>query len=180
MVQAPILHVNGDDPEACVRAARLAFDYRQRFHKDVVIDLVCYRRRGHNEGDDPSFTQPLMYDLIEKKRSVRKLYTESLIGRGDITLEEAEEVLRDYQNQLERVFTEVRDADTKPEQWETVPEYPTKPAGEATTAISDEVLKRIADATSPRRRLHRPPEGDAAAAASFHLDLRGWHRLGNR
>ncbi len=85
MVQAPIFHVNGDDPEACIRVARLAFEYRQAFHKDVVIDLVCYRRRGHNEGDDPSYTQPLMYDLIEQKRSVRKLYTESLIGRGDIT-----------------------------------------------------------------------------------------------
>ena len=92
MVQAPIFHVNGDDPEACIRVARLAFEYRQAFNKDVVIDLVCYRRRGHNEGDDPSYTQPLMYDLIEQKRSVRKLYTESLIGRGDITIEEAEQV----------------------------------------------------------------------------------------
>ena len=110
MVQAPIFHVNGDDPEACIRVARLAFEYRQAFNKDVVIDLVCYRRRGHNEGDDPSYTQPLMYDLIEQKRSVRKLYTESLIGRGDITVEEAEQVLRDYQQQLERVFTEVREA----------------------------------------------------------------------
>jgi len=146
MVQAPIFHVNGDDPEACVRIARLAFEYRQAFNKDVVIDLVCYRRRGHNEGDDPSFTQPLMYDLIEQKRSVRKLYTESLIGRGDITLEEAEVVLRDYQTRLERVFTEVRDADKQPEAWTTVPDYPAKSAGETETAITDEVMKRIADA----------------------------------
>ena len=97
MIQAPIFHVNGDDPEACVRVAELAFEFRQEFNKDVVIDLVCYRRRGHNEGDDPSMTQPLMYNLIEAKRSVRKLYTEALIGRGDITVEEAEEALRDYQ-----------------------------------------------------------------------------------
>ncbi|MGZ4452051.1 MAG: multifunctional oxoglutarate decarboxylase/oxoglutarate dehydrogenase thiamine pyrophosphate-binding subunit/dihydrolipoyllysine-residue succinyltransferase subunit, partial [Nocardioides sp.] len=114
MVQAPIFHVNGDDPEACIRVARLAFEYRQAFKKDVVIDLVCYRRRGHNEGDDPSYTQPLMYDLIEQKRSVRKLYTESLIGRGDISVEDAEAALRDYQQQLERVFIETREATKEP------------------------------------------------------------------
>ncbi|MEP9383703.1 multifunctional oxoglutarate decarboxylase/oxoglutarate dehydrogenase thiamine pyrophosphate-binding subunit/dihydrolipoyllysine-residue succinyltransferase subunit [Nocardioides sp. KR10-350] len=153
MVQAPIFHVNGDDPEACVRVARLAFEYRQAFNKDVVIDLICYRRRGHNEGDDPSFTQPLMYDLIEQKRSVRKLYTESLIGRGDITVEEAEQVLADYQAKLERVFTEVRDADKQPEAWATVPAYPAKPAAETVTAVSNEVLKRVADAYVT------PPEG---------------------
>ena len=110
MIQAPIFHVNGDDPEACVRVARLAFEFRQAFHKDVVIDMVCYRRRGHNEGDDPSMTQPLMYDVIDAKRSVRKLYTEALIGRGDISVEEAEAALRDYQEQLERVFSEIREA----------------------------------------------------------------------
>ncbi|HEX8972690.1 multifunctional oxoglutarate decarboxylase/oxoglutarate dehydrogenase thiamine pyrophosphate-binding subunit/dihydrolipoyllysine-residue succinyltransferase subunit [Oryzihumus sp.] len=110
MIQAPIFHVNGDDPEACVRVAELAFEFRQQFNKDVVIDMVCYRRRGHNEGDDPSMTQPLMYNLIEAKRSVRKLYTESLIGRGDITVEDAEAALRDYQQQLERVFVETKEA----------------------------------------------------------------------
>jgi 2-oxoglutarate dehydrogenase E1 component len=153
MVQAPIFHVNGDDPEACIRVARLAFEYRQAFNKDVVIDLVCYRRRGHNEGDDPSYTQPLMYDLIEQKRSVRKLYTESLIGRGDITIEEAEQVLRDYQQQLERVFTEVREATSQPSEWTTVPDYPDKPQGETATAVVPEVLKRIADSYVT------PPEG---------------------
>ncbi|MFD0529870.1 multifunctional oxoglutarate decarboxylase/oxoglutarate dehydrogenase thiamine pyrophosphate-binding subunit/dihydrolipoyllysine-residue succinyltransferase subunit [Kitasatospora arboriphila] len=112
MIEAPIFHVNGDDPEAVVRVARLAFEFRQEFHKDVVIDLICYRRRGHNEADNPSFTQPLMYDLIDKKRSVRKLYTEGLIGRGDITMEEAEQALQDFQGQLEKVFAEVREAAT--------------------------------------------------------------------
>src|SRR5256885_97689 len=110
MIQAPIFHVNGDDPEAVVRVGRLAFEYRQAFGKDVVIDLICYRRRGHNETDNPSFTQPMMYDLIDAKRSVRKLYTEALIGRGDITVEEAEQALRDYQEQLERAFAETREA----------------------------------------------------------------------
>ncbi|WP_343062768.1 multifunctional oxoglutarate decarboxylase/oxoglutarate dehydrogenase thiamine pyrophosphate-binding subunit/dihydrolipoyllysine-residue succinyltransferase subunit [Janibacter cremeus] len=110
MIQAPIFHVNGDDPEACVRVAELAFEFRQKFHKDVVIDVVCYRRRGHNEGDDPSMTQPLMYKLIENKRSVRKLYTEALIGRNDITPDEADAAMRDYQAQLERVFKESKEA----------------------------------------------------------------------
>ena len=182
MVQAPIFHVNGDDPEACIRVARLAFEYRQAFNKDVVIDLVCYRRRGHNEGDDPSYTQPLMYDLIEQKRSVRKLYTESLIGRGDITVEEAEQVLKDYQQQLERVFTEVREASSEaPSEWTTVPDYPEKSAGAASTAVPVEVLKRISDAyVTPPGRLHRAPEGDAAAAAPRGGDHRRPDRLGHR
>ncbi|MEU7169762.1 multifunctional oxoglutarate decarboxylase/oxoglutarate dehydrogenase thiamine pyrophosphate-binding subunit/dihydrolipoyllysine-residue succinyltransferase subunit [Streptomyces morookaense] len=144
MIEAPIFHVNGDDPEAVVRVARLAFEFRQAFNKDVVIDLICYRRRGHNESDNPSFTQPLMYDLIDKKRSVRKLYTESLIGRGDITLEEAEQALQDYQGQLEKVFVEVRDADTAPAAYEPPAELPEFPAP-VNTAISQEVLKRIAE-----------------------------------
>jgi 2-oxoglutarate dehydrogenase E1 component len=108
MVQSPIFHVNGDDPEACVRAARLAFSFRQTFHKDVVIDLVCYRKHGHNEGDDPSYTQPLMYQRIDAKRSVRKLYTETLVRRGDITLEEAESALDDFNAKLQVVLDEVR------------------------------------------------------------------------
>src|SRR5690606_3393933 len=70
-VAAPIIHVNGDDPEAVARVARLAFEFRQTFHKDVVIDLISYRRRGHNEGDEPSYTQPVMYKLIDQHRSVR-------------------------------------------------------------------------------------------------------------
>jgi 2-oxoglutarate dehydrogenase E1 component len=111
-IQAPIFHVNGDDPEAVVRVAQLAFAYRQEFHRDVVIDLVCYRRRGHNEGDDPSMTQPLMYNLIEAKRSVRTLYTEALVGRGDITAEEYEQSHRDFQDRLERAFAETHAAQT--------------------------------------------------------------------
>jgi 2-oxoglutarate decarboxylase len=108
MVQAPILHVNGDDPEACVRVARLAFAYRQRFHKDVVIDMVCYRRHGHNEGDDPSYTQPLMYAKIDQRRSVRKLFTESLVKRGQLSLEEAEQALDDFHTRLQTALDETR------------------------------------------------------------------------
>ncbi len=107
-IQAPILHVNGDDPEACVRVARLAWEYRQAFKKDVVIDMVCYRRHGHNEGDDPSYTQPLMYKAIDQRRSVRKLYVESLVKRGDITVEEAEQALSDFQGKLQIALDETR------------------------------------------------------------------------
>jgi 2-oxoglutarate dehydrogenase E1 component len=149
MIQAPIFHVNGDDPEAVVRVGRLAFAYRQAFRKDVVIDMVCYRRRGHNEADNPSFTQPLMYDLIEAKRSVRKLYTESLIGRGDITMEEAEAALRDYQRQLERAFTETREAAQRPPE----PGAVVKPTPEerpvnhtaVATAISTDAVKQVVE-----------------------------------
>ncbi|NLV56788.1 MAG: multifunctional oxoglutarate decarboxylase/oxoglutarate dehydrogenase thiamine pyrophosphate-binding subunit/dihydrolipoyllysine-residue succinyltransferase subunit [Acidimicrobiales bacterium] len=108
MVQSPILHVNGDDPEACVRVARLAYAYRQRFNKDVVIDMVCYRRHGHNEGDDPSYTQPLMYKRIDARRSVRKLYTEALVRRGDITIDEAEAALDDFSQKLSSALEETR------------------------------------------------------------------------
>ncbi|WP_150308367.1 multifunctional oxoglutarate decarboxylase/oxoglutarate dehydrogenase thiamine pyrophosphate-binding subunit/dihydrolipoyllysine-residue succinyltransferase subunit [Planctomonas psychrotolerans] len=111
-IQAPIMHVNGDDPEAVARVANVAFRYRQKFNRDIVIDLICYRRRGHNEGDDPSMTQPLMYNLIEAKRSVRKLYTEALVGRGDITEDEHEAAGRDFQDRLERAFAETHAAQT--------------------------------------------------------------------
>ena len=141
MIQAPVFHVNGDDPESVVRVARLAFEYRQEFHKDVVIDMVCYRRRGHNEGDEPSFTQPMMYKLIDAKRSTRKLYTEALIGRGDITVDEAEEVLRDYQAQLDAVYAAVHNVE---------PEHSSNHAPEVTapelvnTSVAEATLRAIA------------------------------------
>ncbi|HEY4377316.1 MAG TPA: multifunctional oxoglutarate decarboxylase/oxoglutarate dehydrogenase thiamine pyrophosphate-binding subunit/dihydrolipoyllysine-residue succinyltransferase subunit, partial [Acidimicrobiales bacterium] len=109
MIEAPIFHVNGDDPEACVRVAKLAYAFRQTFHKDVVIDMVCYRRHGHNEGDDPSYTQPLMYKRIEARRSVRKLFMESLVKRGDISIDEAEKALDDFQSHLQTALIETRD-----------------------------------------------------------------------
>ncbi|MGX5696610.1 multifunctional oxoglutarate decarboxylase/oxoglutarate dehydrogenase thiamine pyrophosphate-binding subunit/dihydrolipoyllysine-residue succinyltransferase subunit [Agromyces soli] len=149
-IQAPIFHVNGDDPEAVVRVAELAFRYRQEFKRDVVIDLVCYRRRGHNEGDDPSMTQPLMYNLIEAKRSVRKLYTEALVGRGDITEAEYEQAHRDFQDRLERAFAETHAAQTG-----AIPiigatdsiEVPEPATGElATTGVPVEVVHTIGDA----------------------------------
>ena len=146
MVGAPIFHVNGDDPEAASWVARLAVDFRQKFNKDVIIDMLCYRRRGHNEGDDPSMTQPGMYDVIDTKRGVRKTYTEALIGRGDISIKEAEDALRDYQGQLERVFNEVRDLekhDIEPsESVESDQQLPAK----LSTAVDKSLLARIGDA----------------------------------
>ena len=141
MIQAPVFHVNADDPESVVRVARIAFEYRQAFNKDVVIDMICYRRRGHNEGDEPSFTQPMMYKLIEAKRSTRKLYTEALIGRGDITVEEAEEVLRDYQSQLDAVYNAVHN--NEPEHDASIV-VPVAPAPETVdTSVDEATLRKI-------------------------------------
>jgi 2-oxoglutarate dehydrogenase E1 component len=146
-IQAPILHVNGDDPEAVVRAAELAFQYREEFHRDIVIDLVCYRRRGHNEGDDPSMTQPLMTNLIEAKRSVRRLYTESLVGRGDITEDEYEQAKQDFQNRLEVAFADTHEAETGVNPVVTI-DAADEPAVGApeTTGVSREVVQHIGDA----------------------------------
>jgi 2-oxoglutarate decarboxylase len=112
-VQAPIFHVNGDDPEAAVRVMRLAFEFRNAFKKDVVVDMVCYRRYGHNESDEPAFTQPRMYEVIAERRSVRKLYTELLVNRGDLTMPEAEAALEDFKARLEAAFEETH-ASTRP------------------------------------------------------------------
>jgi 2-oxoglutarate decarboxylase len=135
-IQAPIFHVNGDDPEAVVRVAQLAFEYRQGFNKDVVIDIVCYRRRGHNEGDDPSMTQPMMYNLIEAKRSVRTLYIDNLIGREDITKEEFDEANANFQQSLEQAFIDVHEAMS-----ETVL-MQSRPEGIGTTASEKQELLR--------------------------------------
>jgi 2-oxoglutarate dehydrogenase E1 component len=176
MIQAPIFHVNGDDPEAVVRVARLAFEYRQAFNKDVVLDLVCYRRRGHNEGDDPSMTNPRMYQIIDGKRSVRKIYTEELIGRGDITVEQAEEILRDYQAQLEQVFKATRDAAAlSPPRlsWsrsdEPEPEVPTAITAEVLARIG-EAHRRLPDGFTPHKRIAQLLERRARMAVEGGID----------
>jgi 2-oxoglutarate decarboxylase len=135
-IQAPIFHVNGDDPEAVVRVAQIAFDYRQKFNKDVVMDIISYRRRGHNEGDDPSMTQPLMYNLIEAKRSVRTLYMDNLIGRGDITQEEFDQANASFQATLENAFVEVHEAMSQPVA------LPERPVGIGTTASEKQALAK--------------------------------------
>ena len=146
MVQAPIFHVNGDDPEACVRVMRLAFAYRQKFGKDVVVDMVCYRRWGHNEGDDPSFTQPLMYAAIENRRSVRKLYTEELVNRGDLTVEQAEKSLDAFRSQLESALQETRESRPEETPRARAPQPSRGVLPRVETGVDLETLERINNA----------------------------------
>ena len=143
IIQAPIFHVNGDDPEACVRVARLAFAYRQRFRKDVVIDMVCYRRQGHNEGDDPSYTQPMMYAKIDQRRSVRKLFTESLVKRGQLSLEEAESALDDFQARLQTALDETRQSAPPAEIIAKAPPLPIGVLPHLETGVERDVLGQI-------------------------------------
>ncbi len=139
-VQAPIFHVNGDDPEASVRVIRLAYEFRNVFKKDVVVDMVCYRRYGHNEGDEPAFTQPRMYEVIGNRRSVRKLYTELLVNRGDLTLEEAEKALEDFRARLEEAFGETHASEPPRRMEAPTPEPETS---RVETGVPRENLERI-------------------------------------
>ena len=107
-IQAPIFHVNGDDPEACYRVGRIAFEYRQAFEADVVIDMVCYRKHGHNEGDEPRYTQPLMYERIDARPSVREIYTNNLVGRKDISREEADAAIAEFEAGMQGALDETR------------------------------------------------------------------------
>jgi multifunctional 2-oxoglutarate metabolism enzyme len=175
MIQAPIFHVNGDDPEAVVRVAKLAFEYRQTFNKDVVIDMVCYRRRGHNEGDDPSMTNPRMYQIIDTKRSVRKLYTEELIGRGDITVDDAQEQLRDYQAQLEQVFKATRDAAGTPPRARS--RAADEPEPQVDTAVEQSAVEAVGrahvdlpDGFTPHKRVQQLLERRARMATEGGVD----------
>ena len=158
-VQAPIFHVNGDDPEACVRVAQLAFEYRQTFHKDVVIDMVCYRRHGHNEGDDPSYTQPLMYKAIAERRSVRKLYVEALVKRGELTVEEAEGALADFQDKLQVALDQTRAQAPEVVQGAEAAEAASACCRTSTTGVDRARLDAIFDhLTEYPERLHAAPE----------------------
>ncbi|MCY4172275.1 MAG: multifunctional oxoglutarate decarboxylase/oxoglutarate dehydrogenase thiamine pyrophosphate-binding subunit/dihydrolipoyllysine-residue succinyltransferase subunit [Bacteroidetes bacterium] len=151
MIEAPIFHVNGDDPEACVGVARLALDYRQVFNKDVVVDMLCYRQHGHNEGDEPTYTNPVLYHKIKKKRSPRKLYTESLLNRGAMTPDEAETMLDDFRGQLQEAFERTSNLKEKDasrilehfhnRSYESPPPVDTSVSQEKLTAVLDSLLK---------------------------------------
>ncbi|MBN4077321.1 multifunctional oxoglutarate decarboxylase/oxoglutarate dehydrogenase thiamine pyrophosphate-binding subunit/dihydrolipoyllysine-residue succinyltransferase subunit [Sulfobacillus acidophilus] len=107
-ILAPVFRVNGDDPESCMRAIRIAFEYRQIFKRDVIIDLVCYRRHGHNEGDEPSFTQPILYKAIQKHPSVASIYGDLLVRRGDISEDELAKIKAKYHETFEEALKAVR------------------------------------------------------------------------
>ena len=151
IVQAPVFHVNGDDPEAVVHVMKLAFQYRQEFNSDVFIDMVCYRRHGHNEGDDPKFTQPEMYDIISQHQNVRELYIQTLSSRGDLEAQLAKEMEKSFWNLLQDRLDMVKQkslpyAYQAPEQaWRALQKHAEEKDFEVspTTGISIEDLQHI-------------------------------------
>ena len=143
MVQAPIFHVNGDDPEACARAAQLAFDYRQQFSKDVVIDMFCYRRHGHNEADDPSYTQPILYKKIRAHPSVAVLYSERLLREGLVAKGDVEAVRKRAAGWLAQNFEEAQKGEDRFEVQELTPAPAEENAPAPNTAVDRATLERV-------------------------------------
>ncbi len=148
MVQAPILHVNGDDPEAVVHCARIAIEFRQKFNRDIVIDMICYRRFGHNEGDEPSFTQPIMYQKIKKHPSTLNVYAEKLIKEEKINKEEFNNMKLKFKNLLDEQFKTAKEYKPKLEWFEGVwsrfkPEKGKDKRGK--TGVTLEKIKKIGD-----------------------------------
>ena len=150
MIQIPIFHVNGDDPEAVVHCVKIAMEYRHRFGEDVVIDLVCYRRHGHSEGDEPSFTQPLLYEKIRQQESVRKKYTEKLLQLNVLESEDARRIEADLNNQLAHAVEVIESRPPEPDE----PDEPSgpwtgyqrvSPDEEPETAVSLEQLSQVAE-----------------------------------
>jgi 2-oxoglutarate dehydrogenase E1 component len=167
----PIVHVNADDPEACIEAARLAIAYRNTFHRDFLIDLVGYRRHGHNEGDNPSFTQPVMYQKIAAHPTVRELFAKTLVGRGIVTDEQVAAMNSKYLGELQAVLDGL-----KPEQDLVEPIPPPAPAGAAQrvkTAVPlerlaelNEALLQLPDGFAPHKTLARSREKRAQIFAN--------------
>jgi len=153
MLKIPVLHVNGEDPEAVAQVAMLAIDYRQRFGQDVVIDMYCYRRYGHNEGDEPRYTQPRMYQKIDKKPTVRRMYIDHLAELGHNTAETAEQIGRTERDRLDSIFKEVKEKGCVPGTYSMggvwspykggpdaeTPEVPTSIARERLIALSEKI-----------------------------------------
>lgn len=151
MIEVPIFHVNAEDPEAVLFVAELAVEFRQTFHKDVFIDMYCYRRHGHNEGDEPSFTQPLMYAKIKERPGLSEIYTEQLVMRGDLTVEETEAITQEFNEKLLKAQKETKERPTSGMRgfhgaWKSlVSQYSHAPV---VTAVPFETLQKITQATT--------------------------------
>jgi 2-oxoglutarate dehydrogenase E1 component len=161
MIQIPIFHVNGDDPEAVVHCARLAFEWRQRFQQDALVDLVCYRRHGHNEGDEPSFTQPIMYAKIRAKASARRLYTDRLLELGLLSAADVERIEEDLGRQLRQVLGAIK---TRP----PGPDEPYEPHG-PWTGFARRPPPEDPDTSVPVERLAQVAERLGAVPAGFEV-----------
>lgn len=163
IVDAPVLHINGDDPEAVVFAAQLAVEYNQKFKKDIFIDLLCYRRHGHNESDEPKFTQPILYSQIAKHPNPREIYVKKLIERGDIDEERAEALDKEFRNLLQDRLNEVKQKPLpyKPqkveEEWQQL-EKPKRDAFDASpdTGIPRETIDKVAKALTTLPKGFKP------------------------
>ena len=156
MIDAPILHVNGDDPEAVLFATQIAVDFRNQFKKDVVLDLFCYRRRGHNEADEPSGTQPLMYQVIKKTKTTRNIYADRLISEGVITEEQSKKLEGDYRNSLDKGEHVTKSLVLKPNESMYVdwaPYLGHEWTAKAKTAVNIKTLQRVG------KKLSNIPEG---------------------
>jgi 2-oxoglutarate dehydrogenase E1 component len=161
MIQVPIFHVNGDHPEAVIHVTKLAMAYRQRFGDDVVIDLVCYRRHGHNEGDEPAFTQPRLYRKIREKKSVEKIYREKLVEGGRLSLEEADRIERQRQEALQEALTSIHSRPPGPDE-------PYEPRGPWTGFSRLRPDESVETAVSPER-LAEIAAGTARVPSYFHV-----------
>src|SRR5690606_3224482 len=152
MISAPVLHVNADDPEAVAFAARLAYDFRQEFKKDVVIDLVCYRRHGHNEADEPAITQPVMYQVIRKHKTTRELYAERLEAEGVVEAGGGQALVDGYRAKLDsgEVTTELAKVGKPPRESRVFVDWPALLTGNITDAVDTRVpakrLRALTDA----------------------------------
>ncbi|MEM7009101.1 MAG: 2-oxoglutarate dehydrogenase E1 component [Thermodesulfobacteriota bacterium] len=141
--EIPILHVNADDPEACIEVSRLAFSYLQKFQKDILIDLIGYRRHGHNEADEPTFTQPAMYDIIDKHPSVREIYAKTLVERGVVSENEPEEIVSKFTEKIHSDFESLSPEDIPEESQSEKP--PAGAAQKVKTAVDAQTLKELND-----------------------------------
>ncbi len=146
-IQVPIFHVNGEDPEAAVHAARLALEFRQTFKKDVIIDLVCYRKYGHNEGDEPSFTSPVDYRLIRGKKNIPDTYTDRLVSDGAIKHDVAEAIIAEFRQQLDKALKEVKTSSPRPKK---MPAFAGRWAGLSSRFTHAPVETKISEATADR------------------------------